>query len=87
MRTTASLHALGSAKLPNSRQIDATCKRIEAKGRPRLMIEYRDSGGNIVTVTLDDGAVLVTPRQLVSRKAHVAGIPDVDRLNVLLNHE
>ena len=51
------------------------------------MIEYRDSGGNIVTVTLDDGAVLVTPRQLVSRKAHVAGIPDVDRLNVLLNHE
>ena len=31
------------------------------------MIEYRDSGGNIVTVTLDDGAVLVTPQDFENR--------------------
>jgi hypothetical protein len=85
--TTANLYVSRSVGQQDRRMINAKCTSIEAQGQPRLTVEYRSSTGNVVTVTLDDGAVSVTPRESVAHKAGGVVGSHVDRLDVLLNYE
>jgi hypothetical protein len=87
LRTMANLYTSHSVGQQDRRLIDAKCTRIEAQGQPRLTVEYRSPYGNVVTVTLDDGAVSVAPRESMTHKAGRVVGSHVDRLDVLLNYE
>lgn len=86
LRTTTSLYTPGSIESNDRRWIDASCRRPEGQGRARLTVEYRDSNGSTVTVTLDDGSVSISPPAPGSQ-AEKSAAGGAKVLDVLLNYD
>ena len=86
LRTKASLYTWISARVRNRRPMESRCERAEGQSTKRLVVEYRESNGSTVKVTLDDGSVSVLPPKRHSRveRSSVDGVRIVD---VWLNYD
>ncbi len=86
LRTRSSYYIRGSVESRDRRPIDTRCIGVEGQTAAQLVVQYRDSNGSTVTVTLDDGSVSIsphTPDSLADRGA-ADGVHMVD---VLLNYD
>ena len=66
--------------------MESRCVRAEGQNTKRLVVEYRESNGGTVRVTLDDGFVSVSPRKRHSR-VEQSSADNVRIVDVWLNYE
>jgi len=86
LRTQSSVYTWGHAESRDRRRIDTRCKRAEGQSNTRLVVEYRESNGSTVTISLDDGSVSISPPRhgSVSEQGAADGIHVV---NILLHYD